>query len=220
MVGVTRVFGMLDPANVASAMVLERSGFLYEGRTRSSYWKADEVSDDLIYGMLRSDRDTWRDRLTTPPNDVRLIEVTTDNFEAVARLTTHESQKRFVAPMLWSFTDAHFPEIVDGAPVIPWMKAITADDELAGFVMLAMSGAHHPAPYLWRMLIDRVHQRRGIGSRGLDLVVEECRRRGDSELLTSWEEGRGSPRPFYERYGFKPTGRIVDEETEALLVFD
>lgn len=218
-VGVTRVFGMLDPANVASAMVLERTGFLYEGRTRSSYWKAGEVSDDLIYGMLRDDRDTWRDRPTTPPNEVGLIEVTTDNYEAVARLKTHESQKRFVAPVLWSFGDAHFPEIIDGAAVIPWMRAITADDELAGFVMLALSGADHPVPYLWRLLIDRIHQRRGVGARVLDLVVEECRRRGDTELLTSWEEGRGSPRPFYERSGFKPTGRIVDGETEALLVF-
>jgi hypothetical protein len=38
---------------------------------------------------------------------------------------------------------------------------------------------------------------------------------GDSTLLTSWVEGRGSPRPFYLRNGFEPTGKIVDEETEA-----
>ncbi len=36
--GVTRVFGMLHPDNVASAMVLERCGLLFEGHTRSSFW--------------------------------------------------------------------------------------------------------------------------------------------------------------------------------------
>jgi hypothetical protein len=28
-------------------------------------------------------------------------------------------------------------------------------------------------------------------------------------------EGKGSPRPVYERHGFKPTGNIHDGETEA-----
>ena len=30
-----------------------------------------------------------------------------------------------------------------------------------------------------------------------------------------WEEGKGSPAPFYLRNGFELTGRIVDKETEA-----
>ncbi len=38
---------------------------------------------------------------------------------------------------------------------------------------------------------------------------------GDKTLLTSWSEGKGSPRPFYLRHGFKPTGEIVDDETEG-----
>jgi RimJ/RimL family protein N-acetyltransferase len=215
--GVTRVWAMLDPANVASAMLLERAGLLYEGRTRSSYWKDGEVSDDLIYGMLRADRDDWRDRPRGHPQLVELVEVTTENFEEVAVLATHDSQKRFVAPMLRSFADALVPELVDGAPVVPWMRAITADAEAAGFVMLAVSGEHHPDPYLWRLLVDRRHQRRGIATRALQLVVEECLARGDTALLTSWVEGKGSPRPFYVGLGFAETGRIIDGETEARL---
>jgi diamine N-acetyltransferase len=49
----------------------------------------------------------------------------------------------------------------------------------------------------------------------LDLVAEECRRMGDETLLTSWGEGKGSPRPFYLSHGFEPTGRIIDGETEG-----
>jgi RimJ/RimL family protein N-acetyltransferase len=213
--GVTRVFGMLHPDNIASAMVLERSGMLFEGHTRSSFWLGDEVSDDWIYGMTRPDWQTWVDRPLRPPDDVSLFEVTVDNERVVYKLRTHKTQEAFVAPMADSYADALFPEVVDGAPLVPWMRGVSADGEVVGFVMLALSTDHHPEPYLWRLLIDRLHQRRGIGGRVLGLVAGECLRMGDETLLTSWTEGKGSPRPFYLRHGFEPTGKIVDEETEA-----
>lgn len=213
--GVTRISAMLHPDNVASAQVLERTGFLFEGHTRSSFWANDEVSDDYIYGMLRSDWQAWVNRPVTRPQTVKLIEIDTTNDRSVRRLKTHKSQERFVAPMAASFADALFPEVIDGAPVVPWLRAIEADDDLVGFVMLALTTEHHPEPYLWRLLIDRLHQRRGVGTMALDLVAGECRAMGDTTLLTSWETGRGSPEPFYLSRGFEPTGRIIDGEVEG-----
>jgi RimJ/RimL family protein N-acetyltransferase len=213
----TRVFGMLHPDNPASAMVLERCGMLFEGHTRSSFWVGDECSDDWIYGMTRSDWEAWRGRSRARPDRIGLVEVTVDNERIVSKLKTHKTQEEFVAPMGWSFTDALFPEIVDGAQLVPWMRAVVADAEIVGFVMLALVTEHHPEPYLWRLLIDRMHQRRGIGGQVLDLISEECQAMGASTLLTSWGEGKGSPRPFYLSHGFEPTGRIVDDETEARL---
>jgi RimJ/RimL family protein N-acetyltransferase len=212
---VTRVFGMLHPDNPASAMVMERTGFLFEGHTRSSFWLNDEVSDDWIYGLLRPDWEEWKARPRTSPDHVELVEVTAENERSVSKLKTHKTQESFVAPMGWSFTDALFPEVVDGAPVVPWMRAVVADDEIVGFVMLALRTEHHPEPYLWRLLIDRLHQRRGIGRRALDLVEDEVRSMGDTTLLVSWVEGKGSPGPMYIKRGYEPTGRIVDGETEA-----
>ena len=213
--GVTRAFGMLHPENPASAMVLERTGFLFEGETKSSFWVGDELSDDWIYGMTRPDWETWRDRPRHQPDVVSLLEVTTENEATVASLTTHRTQEEFVAPMLRSFADALFPEVVDGAPVVPWMRAVVADEVIVGFVMLALSTEHHPEPFLWRLLIDRLHQRRGIGAKVLELVGAECVAMGDESILTSWGEGKGSPRPFYLAHGFVPTGRLIDDETEG-----
>jgi RimJ/RimL family protein N-acetyltransferase/ribosomal protein S18 acetylase RimI-like enzyme len=212
---VTRVFGMLHPHNPASAMVLERAGFLFEGETKSSFWVGDELSDDWIYGLTRPDWETWRDRPRHPPDVVRLVEVTTENEAAVSGLATHRTQEGFVAPVLRSFADALFPEVVDDAPVVPWMRAVVADEDIVGFVMLALRTDHHPEPFLWRLLIDRLHQRRGIGAKVLELVEAECLAMGAESLLTSWGEGKGSPRPFYLAHGFVPTGRLVDKETEG-----
>jgi hypothetical protein len=38
---------------------------------------------------------------------------------------------------------------------------------------------------------------------------------GDESLLTSWGEGKGSPRAFYLAHGYVPTGKVVDDETEG-----
>ena len=95
---VTRVAGMLHPDNRASAMVLERTGFVFEGHTRLSFWIGDDNSDDWIYGMTRADWEAWRDRPRTPPADVRLVPVTQANKAAVLALRTHHSQRAFVAP--------------------------------------------------------------------------------------------------------------------------
>ena len=73
------------------------------------------------------------------------------------------------------------------------------------------------AQYLWRLLIDERHQRKGYGTAALDLVVEYFRGRpGVDVMWTSAGEGDGSPIPFYERYGFERTGDIVFDD-EVLL---
>ena len=217
---VTRIEASLHPNNVASARLLERTGFLWERLSRSDYWVGDEVSDTAHYSMLRSDLEEWRSRPRQGPENIELVEVDTRNEGRVFKLKTHKTQEAYVAPMEWSFADALFPEVINGAPVVPWLRAVEADGDLVGFVMLALKTEHHPEPYLWRLLIDRLHQRRGIGTRVLDQVVDQCRSWGDVTLTTSWSSGPESPEPFYLAYGFEPTGRIIDDETEGRFTFE
>ena len=210
----TRIFGMLHPDNRASAQVLERTGFLFEGHTRLSYWLGDDNSDDWIYGLLRPDREAWKNRPRTRPNEVRLVEVTHDNVTEVLALATHRSQQAFVAPMAKSLARALVGHVEDdGTEVEAWHRAIEADGELAGFVMVALRGAKEP--FLWRLLIDRMHQRRGVASMAMDLVEDEMRSRGHETLLTSYHQGRGSPEPFYRARGYEPTGEVEGGEVVA-----
>ena len=47
-----RAQGSLHPDNYASARLLERSGFVYEGTTRMGYWVGGVGADDDRYGVL------------------------------------------------------------------------------------------------------------------------------------------------------------------------
>ncbi|MBI4934094.1 MAG: N-acetyltransferase [Actinobacteria bacterium] len=214
---VHRFEASLDEENVASMRVLEAIGMTFESFSRQSYPIRGSWEDDTRYAMLRDDRAAWLARPDTPPSDVQLAEITPDDAYLWGRLRTHHSQERFVSPMALSFRDALFPEVIDGAPVVPWLRGVVADGERVAFVMLAEVTEHHPEPYLWRLLVDRMHQRRGIGTTVVHQLCQQLADQGHRTLTTSWGEGTGSPRRFYERLGFVPTGRIVEGETEARL---
>ena len=214
-VGVSRVSAMLHPDNTASAMVLERTGFLFEGHTRLSFWLDDENSDDWIYGMTRPDWETWTTRPQSEPEAVRIVAITEHNYQAYVGVKAHKSQERFVAPVLDSLAVAGFPQSHNGRVLEPWMRGIEADGRAVGFAMVALSTEAHPEPHLSRFMIDRMHQRRGIGATAISALARALAAMGDESIRVSWLPGRGSPESFYLGMGFVPTGELLDGEVVA-----
>ena len=53
--GLKRIVAELDPRNIGSVKVLERTGFTREGLRRRDYFCKGEVTDTALYAMLRSD---------------------------------------------------------------------------------------------------------------------------------------------------------------------
>ncbi len=214
---VTRVHASLHPDNIRSAMLLERCGFVFEGHTKNSFWVGDENSDDWNYGLTPELWQAWRDRPTSDPVNVELREIDPQMIRPLGRLAVHHSQERFVSPVVVSLAQAGFPPVYRTVPEVPWPRMVIADDELVGFVMVALANSESPEPYLWRLLIDRHHQRRGIGRRILDAVTAQARTWGATALNVSYVEGIGSPKPLYTAYGFVPTGEYEDGEAIARL---
>ena len=213
---VSRIESSLHPDNPPSARVLEACGLIYEGLTRQSFWVGDECSDDILYGMTRADWDAWCNRPRHLPDQVELVPVTAGNRRAVGDLATHKSQERFVSPMLGNFRDALAPPSRGRATLVPWYRAIEADGEIVGFIMASEMTETHANPYLWRFLIDRMHQRRGIGSAALDQFERWCRDQGATAIEVSWAEGPGSPAPLYLARGYEPSGKVDDGEIHAV----
>lgn len=215
---VHRIAATIDPRNLASARVLEHCGFEYVGTARSAAFVRNEWADDTRYSLLEDDWTAWVERPTGPPRQVSLVEVTDDNVRAVGDIDRAYSQQQLVAPVLASLAHALVPPTVDGVPIRPWFRAVEADGELVGFVMMAEPHPSRPHPYLWRLVIDRRHQGRGIGRA---VVLEIARRRrhaGSTHLRVNFvPDVVGSPARFYEGLGFERTGSVEHGEVEALL---
>ena len=151
---------------------------------------------------------------------VELRDIVTDaDREAVLGLQRAPGQERFLGSM-----ESHFEDAAAEPEGKPRMWSVHDADEgtLVGFAMIsdnipqAVLDADDDIVgpyYLWRLLVDARFQGRGYGAATIDAVVEYLRTRPGADVLwTSCVRGEGSPQPFYERYGFRPTGRIVDDE--------
>lgn len=144
---------------------------------------------------------------------VSLREVTRDTVRAVCRLQVAPGQEGLVASNAVSIAEAYFQPKA-------WFRAVYADEEMVGFVML-YEDPDKAEYYLWRLMIAGGHQRRGYGQQAIGLVVDRLRTLpGARELLTSCVPGEGGPRPFYERLGFIATGEVDDGEEVLRLPLD
>lgn len=69
--------------------------------------------------------------------------------------------------------------------------------------------------YLWRLMIDKAHQRRGYGRAVMAQAFDWGRAKGLPRFMTSVvPDIEGNALPFYEGLGLARTGRVVDEEVE------
>lgn len=154
---------------------------------------------------------------------IQLRDIVTDaDRTAAIALRVADGQEQFVASVEKSLAEAvEYPE----ACARYW--AAYDGDEPVGFVMLSDNIPQETldadptlvGPYfLWRLLIDERYQRQGYGTAALDALVAYVRGRPNGDaLLTSAGQGEGSPQPFYERYGFIPTGDIHEDEVVLKL---
>lgn len=151
---------------------------------------------------------TWP---TSPPVSdpaVELVAVTADNVLAVCALDVAPHQAAFVTANAISLAEASVHPRA-------WHRAVLADGDLAGFVML-WDSLDEPGYMLWRLMVDARHQGRGIGRSVVRQVqAYVATRPGGTFLKVSAHRGEGAPGPFYERLGFVATGEVTgDDEPE------
>ena len=53
---VNRIFAYVFGWNASSARVLEKAGFIFEGRMRQAVYKDGQLTDLLVYGKLRGEK--------------------------------------------------------------------------------------------------------------------------------------------------------------------
>lgn len=141
---------------------------------------------------------------------VSLQEVNAETVRTICHLDVSEEQKHFVAPNAVSIAQAYFEPKA-------WFRSIYADETPVGFLML-YDDPDEPHYFLWRYMIDARYQKMGFGIRAMDLLLEYVRTRpGARELSLSCHPGEEGPEPFYRKYGFALTGRMLGDEAEMRI---
>jgi diamine N-acetyltransferase len=139
---------------------------------------------------------------------VRLAPITPENVRAICELQVAPEQASFVTPNAISLAEAYvYPQA--------WCRAVYADDDLVGFVMLHDT-VDDPGYMLWRLMIDARFQGRGFGRRVVEQVMAYVRTRpGAAQLKVGAHRGEGAPGPFYESLGFVATGEVIEGEEDV-----
>lgn len=141
----------------------------------------------------------------TKSSIVSLRPINKDSLSAILNLQVAAVQQGFVASNAVSLAQAHFYGNA-------WYRGIYADETAVGFLMLWDEQAK-PEYFLWRLMVGEQFQGMGFGRRAIDALLDYVKTRpGATELLVSHGQGDGNPGPFYQRYGFEYTGRILDNE--------
>jgi RimJ/RimL family protein N-acetyltransferase/GNAT superfamily N-acetyltransferase len=189
-IGVGRLYGELDPVNVASQRVLESIGLVFEGITLKSFLWRGEWSDNMSYAATAEQWRAWHDRPRHPVGTVRLVELDATTWSSYAALRTHHSQERFAPPPLEVYAAAQFGDHA-------LLRGIEADGEPAGLVLVRTDDWTVEA-----LLVDRMLQRRGIGRAALEQVAALARTAGADAVRTARHDGAGNPTTFLRVCGF------------------
>jgi diamine N-acetyltransferase len=128
---------------------------------------------------------------------VTLVELSAENWEAVANLKVRPEQDDFIAPNLRTIAETQFH---------PWTlrRVALAEDEIVGF---AVYGTAPGDSVLWlhRFMIDGSHQGLGYGREVLRLLMNEWRSDPATTVIqTSYEPDNAVAEHLYVSAGFVP----------------
>jgi diamine N-acetyltransferase len=131
--------------------------------------------------------------------------------ELLRAVVIPEDQQRFVSTVERSLDEAAtYPE------ANPWYRGVYDAGDPVGFVMIAWDVEPQPGLigpwFLWKLAIDRDHQRRGYGQAVVEAIVDIVRANGGTQLYTSYNDEPGGPADFYAKLGFVLSGEEHDGE--------
>ncbi|TWT47258.1 GNAT family N-acetyltransferase [Botrimarina hoheduenensis] len=148
---------------------------------------------------------------------VTLEEVTRENWVACGKLSANDDQQGYVASNVWTIAESKFePHHV--------LRAICNGEQVVG--MLAYCHEEDPEDlglyWVFRLLIDRDHQRQGHAAQAMLLAMEEIRLRDGTRVRTMHKPSNEAASALYMSLGFKAIGNHDDGDTllEISLVQD
>ena len=136
---------------------------------------------------------------------ITLEKVSKSNYLDCIRLELFPGQEQFLASNAVSIAQSRFEPHYQ-------TRAICEDDKVVGF----LAYCHEDDPedlelyWLFRFMIDKNNQGRGIASDVLKLLVAEVRQLGGKRLCTMFKPGNTNADSAYKKFGFSEVGVLDD----------
>ena len=145
--------------------------------------------------------------------------LTKDNWLALIKLQVREDQRQFVASNVFSIAQAQFGDDFEGHWDLHPFGIFDDGDEPVGFLMYGLNFEHpKQQAFIQRLMVDERFQGKGYGRFGMQKVLEFFR--ADErirEVGISYEPENEVARALYASLGFSETGRMMEDEVEAVL---
>ena len=147
--------------------------------------------------------------------EISVREVTSENWEEALALSVWPEQREFVPAVARSLAKCHIRP--DGKTYEPF--AVYLGDEMVGFYTLSYNPEDATKCYLGGFLIDRAHQRRGLGRAALAEYLDAVARRFPAceEVYLTVHSDNHAAEALYRRAGFEHLGFQVDGENAMRL---
>lgn len=156
---------------------------------------------------------------------ITIQEINKKNIWKIIKLEVEDSQKDFVATNTESILEAYIT-IIDNNIAMPF-GIFNEHDEPIGFLMFGYGTVDEDDPelakdnyVLWRLMIDKNHQKRGYGKEALKVALEYLRNNNKYNAKHCWvsyEPTNERARNMYLKFGFIETGEVCDGEIVAAL---
>lgn len=147
---------------------------------------------------------------------ITLREITRENYRRAFELEVKENQRGFVAPNAQSIAMSKF---------YPWVviQGIYQYETMVGFVLYS-GEAHEEIDHrywIFRVMVDHMHQGRGYGRGGLEQVIARLQARPDCDAIyISAHPDNTAALRLYEKLGFVRTGHLHQGEIELCLTIN
>ena len=136
-------------------------------------------------------------------------------------LRTTKAQEQFVAPNGITMGQAPFEP---GSEVFGIWEGPTPVGLLGVIDMMhpnadITEGHDRDGIFVWRLMVAADLQRRGVGRAAMAFAIDMARDRGRAHVAVSCVDAPGGAMAFYEKLGFKRTGKLLDENEYELVLY-
>ena len=137
-----------------------------------------------------------------------LENVTAKNWRDCTRLSIHDHQAGYVASNVATIAESKFEQHYH-------LRAIYRSTDLVG--MLAFCHETEPEDldlfWIFRLMIDKAHQRCGYASKAMTIAMEEIRDLGGKRIRTMHKPANVAAAGLYAQLGFSEIGSLDDGDT-------